>query len=287
MRFLCFFLSTALFMSNLFAAEALLPGSGLVVIIHQEHLSGISEQKAAMLPHMLKQVPTKDFGALGEVIEFFLKENLGNPSKNDIIRAFDNSREAWARQKAGNSRKIYMVKGKNAEDHEHMKKVYEQAIRENDVVDVMSIVHGGRELIGTLDDMSKIRFFYTSACSGKNNSAHFMNKGVHAYVGHEALSASPLFTHAILKNWLLGKDLETSLKDAWCEGKAILNSPIGIMLAQMLGGYQGDAEEILAQSLISFTIRQNPEAKELTINSPVPPKNIDNLSPALHEETIY
>lgn len=286
MRFLSVFLATCLFLPTLFAAQFTSPSSGLVVIIHQEHLSGMSDQQAAMLPSMLKQVPPKEFGALGEVIEFFLKENLGNRSKNDIIRAFDDSREAWARQKAGTSRKIYMVKGKNAEDHEYTKKVYEQAIQENDVVDVISIVHGGRELIGIPDDMSKVRLFYTSACNGKNNSVHFMNKGVHAYVGHEATSASPLFTHAILKNWLLGKDLRTSLKDAWNEGKAILNSPAGLMLAQMLGGYQGDAEQILSESLISFVTRNEQKAKTLTINSPVPP-SADNQTHELPEETIY
>lgn len=286
MRFLSVFLATCLFLPTLFAAQFTSPSSGLVVIIHQEHLSGIRDEQAAMLPLMLRQVPTKDFGALGEVIEFFLEKNLGNPSKNDIIRAFDDSREAWAQQKAGTSRKIYMVKGKNAEGHEYMKKVYEQAIQENDVVDVISIVHGGRELVGIPDDMSKVRLFYTSACSGKNNSGHFMNKGVHAYVGHEATSASPLFTHAILKNWLLGKDLRTSLKDAWDEGVAIVKSPIGLTLARMLGGYQGDADEILVHSLISFTTRHKQDAEKLTINSPVPPST-NNQSHVLHEETIY
>jgi hypothetical protein len=55
---------------------------------------------------------------------------------------------------------------------------------------------------------------------------------------------------------------------------------------KLLGGYQGDAQEILGQSLITYTTKAGVDAHTLTIKSSLPATAATQAAATI-EETIY
>lgn len=253
---------------------------GLIVTIDQQNLDGLSEQALPMLPIILGQLNFLELQDLGEAVTIFKNKisKINSLTKKDVIEAWDDSRALWIESKAkGKYNHVYIVQGELIRDNDYMQFIWQQAFDENDVVDYVSMVHGGHQLIkdewNVQKEGGKLRMVYSEGCQGGSGKRQFIEK-YHAIVsaGHKEKtcfsSASPLFSFGFLTNWFLGESFIDSLTFAWISGKDILDSKSGMMLAQFLVGNK-PKNELLSGSEFEYSYNPKINVRQFNINSAI------------------
>lgn len=244
---------------------------GLIITIDQKHLAGVDTDTLKMLPAILSKLDVKNIGSLGEVITLFKGKIYSHSTVKDVITAWDDSRAQWIENKAkATYNNVYLIKGDDLRQDQKMKDAWEQALRDNDVVDYVSMVHQGDQFIKDawqVSNTKKLRMVYSEACCGGSGKDHFILKHRAALsAGHKGKSASPLFSLTFIHNWLDGNNFVASFQDAWSKGQMLLNTQGGLILASMIGGYT-DKEEIVRESKIAVSFHPGVDGFSFTINS--------------------
>jgi hypothetical protein len=255
---------------------------GLVVVIDQKHLAGVTPQTLQFLPTVLSQLNTVDMGALGEVIEIFKSTTKDQKlTTESVIKAWDDSRAQWVKTKAAKSYdNVYVAHNDDGRKDESMKTTWNQALAENDAVDYVSMVHCGDQFIKDAwqvpKSSNKLRMVYSEACQGGSGKEHFINTyRASVSAGHTGISASPLFSFNFLTHWFDGLSFQESLTRAWATTKLVAHSQSGLTLAGMIGGYK-NSDEIIEGLQVKFAVSPHVDAHVFNINSGVTNTSFDN-----------
>ncbi len=235
------------------------------------------ENGTAPIQMMLQ--PLTEVGALGQAITIFLDKL----KEETLVEAWDKARGDWiVSVTAGVYDKVFLALGEAAHVDEYMRMIWEEALADHDVVDYVSMVHGGQQLIkeswGVPQDSKKIRMVYSEACGGGSGREHFIDQyGALISAGHNAHSdyesASPLFSFAFLSAWFAGMPFTAALNNAWQFGSALLMNTNVFPLAQLFGGYE-DAKQALDGSKIEMAWASMVDPNTMTVTSMERPSEI-------------
>jgi hypothetical protein len=175
----------------------------------------------------------------------------------------------------GRYENVYYAVGEQCRDDNYMKDIWQRALLENDVVDYVSMVHGGDQWIKDEWDLpkgsGKLRMVYSEGCQGGSGKEGFVEKyNACVAAGHNKdtsiPSASPFFSFRFLDSWLSGKSFKKSLENAWEDGKEALRSPGWFLIAKHVGGYN-NCEDAIQGSKIQYSYRENYDVNTFTIDS--------------------
>lgn len=256
----------------------------LLITINQKHLAFIQPEVREQLPTFLSRFDFSQFGELGGVLSTFTKtitniQSTKGLSGEDIIRAWDDARADYVRERARHAYDEVIVVTGDTDDNEKMSTAFAQAQR-YDAVDYFSLVHTDDQLIREEWGVAtnKLRMVYSSACFGGHGGEHFIER-YHAFAsaGHNAKaihpSASPVFSLSVLDAWIDGQNFVDTLKTAWRQGEALLSSQSGFLLARLMGGYE-KASDAIAASTFEYAFEAQLDPFTFTINSF--PKKLDD-----------
>ncbi len=258
----------ATFSANMEAKKA------LIVTIDQKtlgmHAGKIEDQGAGALKTVL--TPMKSHGALGEAIALLLEEI----DSKTLIQAWDDARALWIQTSAARIYdKIFIIRGDDTRNDGYMAAIWDQALTGYDMVDYVSLVHGGGQIIkdewNVPKSTNKIRMVYTEACGGGSGKNHFAKDfGALVSAGHNDKtphpSASPLFSFTFLQCWFNGLSFLESLQNAWRFGSMMLHHPQGFALANFVANYQ-TKEDALEGSIIKLSWHAEVDPAAITINT--------------------
>lgn len=167
---------------------------------------------------------------------------------------------------------IYYVRGKQLEDPSYMQEIWQRALEENEQIDYISFVHGGRQHIQaqwiSSFPKNKLRMVYSEACRGGSGKEFLQNFDALVAAGHNpeegSVSASPFYSLPFLYHWSKGSCFKEALKKAWETGCLRLQSSPGFYIAQKVGGYRS-IEEAISQSLIYYSYWSNSSLNDISI----------------------
>ncbi len=195
--------------------------------------------------------------------------------KNNTI--WDDHRADFIQSKAKNKyENVYIVRGDLVRDDEYMQFVWAEALENNEIVDYVSFVHGGRQWIkdewNVPVDSKKLRMVYSEGCKGGSGLDEFVKKyGAFLSAGHNktavGVSASPFFSFVFLVSWLEGNSFSEALNDAWLTGTLALSDSGYFQIAQVMGGYN-NVDEALEASRIQYAHRGDVDPNLFTLHCP-------------------
>lgn len=143
--------------------------------------------------------------------------------------------------------------GDNTDDSEKITEAWTKVIDKSPVVDFMAFVHGGHEedIVSHLDEIphkeNQLRYAYTSGCESGNGDFFIVDHNASIAVGHEGLSASPLFSFSLFRNWTYGRSLQTSLSHSYKSGSAKARA-LNAIASNIIKKYWVDVDDMIASS---------------------------------------
>jgi len=112
--------------------------------------------------------------------------------------------------------KVRWILGDKTEDQEYVTAKWNEVFDSSPVVDHFALVHSGNSLTRQIETENKkvnqLRLSYNSGCYSGSSSSDIINEQATSGMGHRALSASPLFSFSIIRNWTYDHDLEDATK---------------------------------------------------------------------------
>lgn len=214
------------------------------------------EQHPAIVKNMLEPLTTDDKGAFGQAVKKF----LSYVASKSLMESWDAGRADWVTEQAEKIyTNVYVVTGASARDDTMMSALWAVALAENDVIDYVSMVHGGYQNIkdgwNVPRDSKKLRMVYSEACKGGSGRIGFVDTyGAMFSAGHtdntKYNSASPFFSFFFLEAWLAGKPYYEALSDAWKKGTALIQKPESSPINQIMSSNPSTAASIEASQII-------------------------------------
>lgn len=115
-----------------------------------------------------------------------------------------------------------------------------------------------------------MRLVYTEGC-GSGSAWHFIDHhNAAAAVGHKSTSASPLFAFSIVRNWVYGRDLATSVHRGWESGKRKARTLNAVSFGKLadFGGWR-DVEHMIESSepMLSWTPEIPPKKMKISLSA--------------------
>lgn len=288
MKYLCIAL--------VFAQTTLAATMGLIVTINQKFFNEkAAEEFLATDPTFLAEQlePLSHAGVFGEAINNLISElkTMTSLDSDSLIKAWDDARATWIRDHVNSDiyANLYIIKGKQLHDNAYMAELFSTALAHNDIVDYVSFVHQGDQLIKDAWNVpktsNKFRMIYSEACQGGNGKDHFVNNyGALVSAGHNAYtklpSPGPLFSFTFLDAWFKNKAFENALIISWQTGSLLLDNPGVFMFAILIGNYN-NKEEALLGSRFSYAWNNAIEPNSLSVQSEQKIKKSEEFSDAI------
>lgn len=253
------FLSIVLFLLS----QAVLATTGLIVTIDQKYIGNAD----AVLGHGPKALasqllPLTEAGYVGQAVEKLIgKLNVAESvSAETLPMIWDDARAEWISEHARSAYdNVYIAKGLELHNDQHMASIWEKARNENDVIDYVAMVHADDQLIKpewrVPAQGNKLRMVYSEACKGGSGKSEFVDGyGALVSLGHTkdttGASSSPLFTFTFLAQWFAKQSFTASATMAWKIGEQYLNHPGIFGFAKLVSGSETQQEALAASRMV-------------------------------------
>lgn len=155
---------------------------------------------------------------------------------------------------------VAWILGDRTADSNYVSKTWTRVFRKSPVVDFMAFTHSGRdedmayEMKGLGKKENQLRYVYTSACSSGSAEHYIADYNAAVAVGHAKMSASPLFSFSIYRNWNYGRSLSSSLYRSFQRGRDRAHL-IGMLGRSQIEEHWDNVEDMIDSSepMVSWT----------------------------------